>query len=170
MNHVRQSRNVLRTEQAIHEDNERNSPQAKLRNLGSQCGQHNCHNFAKRNASHTPGNSNSNHVQEVPQEGHDNLLGIGGSLGSLFTGRLRSHRIDCKLAAVRDLLGFLFAIRNLNNGQHLCGSGTGICAHRFGVHLDVNIGAFLDQGLNMSGHIGIIGSSTLLCLLNHQHY
>lgn len=170
MNHLSQPGNVIGAEQAIHEHNKRNSPQTKLGNLGGRRSQHDGHDLAERNAPDTPGDSNTHHMKKLPQKGHDYLLGIGRPLGRFGTrggGLCGLHR---KLTAILDFLGVLLAVCDLNDGQYLRRPRARICAHCFGIDLDIDIVAILDQGLKLYGHIGIVGSTTLIGLLDHQHY
>jgi hypothetical protein len=170
LNHVLQSGVVVGTEQAVDKDNHRNPPQSKLGDVSSQCSQNHGNDFAKHHASHPPSNSNTDHMEKLTQKGHANLLERIGPRGCLLRNGFRSDRLDRKLTAIRDCFGLLLSVRNLNHGQHFGRSGTRIGSQDSGTDLDVNIGSLFDQGLEMSGDIGIVGSPTLIRLLNHQHY
>ena len=108
-------------------------------------------------------------MQKPAQKGHDDLLGGVHSGCSLFARRLGWNGLDCKLTAIRNLLRFLLAIGHLDHRKNLGRSWTGIGAHGFGVHRDIDV-SVLDEGLELSGDIGVIGTATLIRLLDDQHY
>ena len=109
-------------------------------------------------------------MEELPEKGHSNVPNDIHRCGCLLTRVLRFRRLYRKLIPVRNLLGILISIRNLNHGENLLGSWAGIGSHCLGIHRDIDVVAILNQGLELNRDIGKIGSTTLICLLNHQHY
>ena len=109
-------------------------------------------------------------MQKEAQKGHSNIPSDIHRCRRLLTRALRFRRLHCKLIAVRNLLGILISIRNLNHGENLLRTRTGVGSHCLGIHGDVDVVAILNPGLELNRDIGKIGSTTLICLLNHQHY
>lgn len=109
-------------------------------------------------------------MQKETQKGHSNVPNRIDRCRRLFTRTCRLRGVHGKLIAVFNLLGILIPVCHLNHGKDLLGSRAGIRTHRLGIHLNINVVAILDQGLELNCDIGIIGSTTLIRLLNHQHY